>query len=421
MKNKSILTTLFSVVLIVALTVLPVASAEEQRFNITHDTMEIPVNPIMGSKDAVSFYDYDPQTWSGYTPYMEENTSKIYLYKDTTTGNLSLIIHHGTDKGTTTGSSYKVEFNLNGMPDEAYVALCDDPNRGELNLENEPEGNWEFDKNKVDGGVIGLPNKEWCITIEPNFQSAKGITKWEYVNQDHNISLDMNQTITICNSSSGITLQTQSVQVDPIERDFDAVSFYDYDPQTWSGYTPYMEENTSKIYLYKDTTTGNLSLIIHHGTDKGTTTGSSYKVEFNLNGMPDEAYVALCDDPNRGELNLENEPEGNWEFDKNKVDGGVIGLPNKEWCITIEPNFQSAKGITKWEYVNQNHNISLDMNQPLTICDPEIASNTESGPSPTPTPSESDTAEPVPALSPVGLIALAGGLLAVALVMIRKK
>ncbi len=406
-KNKNILPVLFAATILIAL--LPIASAEDQQFNITHDSIEIPINPIEGNKDAVNFYDYDDQTWSGYTPYMEANTSKIYLYKDNT-GNLSLIMHHGVDGGDPIGNKISVMFDLTGVPQEANVALSDD--EGELDLAKEPEGNWEFDKNKVDGGVIGLPNEEWCITIEPNFNSAEGINKWEYVSQNYNISLDMKQTITICNTSSGMTLKTQSVQVNPIERNEDAVSFYDY--HDWSGHTPYMEPNTSKIYLYRDT--GNLNLIMHHGIDGGDPIGSKISVKFNLTGVPAETYVTLSDD--EGELDLANDPEGNWEFDKNKVDGGVIGLPNEEWCITIEPNFNSAEGINKWEYVSQNYNISLNMSQPITICDPIVTTSNEE---PEPPDSSPNNPEPVPALSPVGLIALAGGLLAVALVMIRKR
>lgn len=158
----------------------------------------------------------------------------------------------------------------------------------------------------------------------------------------------------------------EEYRINPIERDVAAISFYDYFSD--SGHTPFMEDQVSKIYLYRDTATGQLSLIAHHAIDDGAL--DFYGVKMDLQGVPEEAYVALADDSGRNEFNLENEPEGNWTHTNNS-DGGVLsGLPTDEsWSIRITPNFLS--GITKWECLSQNtssvRSIALDMGKQITI------------------------------------------------------
>ncbi|UCF58502.1 MAG: hypothetical protein JSV15_05375 [Candidatus Bathyarchaeota archaeon] len=160
--------------------------------------------------------------------------------------------------------------------------------------------------------------------------------------------------------------------VDPIEMAQSAVDFYDY----WSasGHTPFMEDLVSKIYVYKDTTTGELSLIMHHSIDNSAS--GNMRVNFNLEGVPAGAYTALSDDPSHAwnatrpgghEFDLALEPEGNWYHGANS-DGGVIGgLPTDEaWCITVNPDF--IIGIDAWRFKTPTEAIELDMEHPITIC-----------------------------------------------------
>ncbi|MFX0184857.1 MAG: hypothetical protein ACFE95_17375, partial [Candidatus Hodarchaeota archaeon] len=160
--------------------------------------------------------------------------------------------------------------------------------------------------------------------------------------------------------------------IDLIESTQSAADFYDY----WSasGHTPFMEDQISKIYLYHDTTSGELSLIMHHSIDNSLS--GNMRVNFNFEGVPVGAYTALSDDPfhkwnetrpEGREFDLTLEPEGNWYHGANS-DGGVIsGLPTDEsWSMTIHPDF--IVGITDWQYQTLGDtDIDLIMNEPVTI------------------------------------------------------
>jgi hypothetical protein len=177
------------------------------------------------------------------------------------------------------------------------------------------------------------------------------------------------------------TQNGQQYQIGPIEGTQSAEEFYGY--SSASAHTPHVEDYASRVYLYRCTTTGELSLVMHHAIDNGAL--SSYRVDFDLEGVPSGANTALSDDPshhwtsgtysNDGrdgyrEFDLTQEPEGNWWHDHNS-DGGVIsGLPADEsWSITITPSF--IEGIDSWEFVSQNQTaaveyIALDMDNPIT-------------------------------------------------------
>jgi hypothetical protein len=150
--------------------------------------------------------------------------------------------------------------------------------------------------------------------------------------------------------------------VHPIERANSAAAFYDY----WSAsaHTPFVQASVSKIYLYHDTTSGELSLIMHHGMDNEAATGMA--VQFNLQGVPAGAYTALSDD-NAAEFSLTKEPEGTWRHGHNS-DGGIVGgLPtDTEWCIVIDPELWT--NINGWHYQLEGDVIPLNMQLPLIIC-----------------------------------------------------
>lgn len=157
------------------------------------------VEAIEGTTDVVSFYDY--YSASAHTPYMEDQVSKLYFYKDPA-GNLSLVMHHSIDNSV---SRYmRVDFDFEGIPNGAYVSVSDDPShrwdpprRKEFSLAYDMEGHWEHYRNS-DGGVLsGLPtNEAWCMTIDPYF--IAGITGWDFLTPAGAISLDMNERVEIC-------------------------------------------------------------------------------------------------------------------------------------------------------------------------------------------------------------------------------
>ena len=80
-------------------------------YAITQSSTTNLVEPILGNVPSDEFYDY----WSssGHTLYMEDQVSKIYLYKDDT-GALSLIIHHSIDNSEE--DYMRVDFDFEGVP-----------------------------------------------------------------------------------------------------------------------------------------------------------------------------------------------------------------------------------------------------------------------------------------------------------------
>lgn len=187
-----------------------------------------------------------------------------------------------------------------------------------------------------------------------------------------------------------------------------AKEFYDYHSKTDpdiskrnNGYAPFMEEGVSKVYLYENTVTGELSLFIHH--NKAGVHNVPMRVMFDFVGVPEGAYVSVsddfvhdlsgfggyCNDEKRThEFDLSREPEGCWSF-INHSDGGVLsGLPtNTDWSITIIPvdygGWKCWQNIYRWEYqmskASGKSNIVLDKTKPLTI---EFRRGTSSGPRP---------------------------------------
>jgi hypothetical protein len=157
--------------------------------------------------------------------------------------------------------------------------------------------------------------------------------------------------------------------VTPVERAENDAIYYDY----WSAsaHTEFVEPFVSKIYLYTNTLTGELSFFSHHNIDSNTAPriGSpSARVDFDFVGLPAGVTSAQTDD-NVAEFDITRAVEGAWFFTYN-TDGGVIGdLPTDSvWSFSIDPTFYGANPMTSWVYVDSDGSeISLDMAEPVTI------------------------------------------------------
>jgi cysteine-rich repeat protein len=146
--------------------------------------------------------------------------------------------------------------------------------------------------------------------------------------------------------------QGGSVAVVPVERVVSASMFYGL--SSASSHTGLEAFATSRVYLYRDTTTGILSLVVHHGIDRNTSGQSqpSSHVVFDIASVPVQTVVAVADDsPTEFFKSSPSAVRGDWNF-QNNSDGGVLsGLPiPAPWAITIAPQFQ--QGISAWQYVD---------------------------------------------------------------------
>jgi hypothetical protein len=218
--SVAVLSIILVSLLTVLLSTLSVPREDIVQLKLIQGDMEWTVSPVLGEESASDFYNY--YSASGHTPFMESHVSKIYLYQNTETKELSLIFHQGMDNDSS--GTMQAKYDFEGIPPGAYVSVSDDPEgvgnsprspeSPEFILDLEPEAYLTNNYNS-DGGVLsGLPTAEvWSITIYPEF--VTGILAWKYVNSDGTeINLDMDNPVTI-------VLLSQSAQVS-----------VDFDPDT---------------------------------------------------------------------------------------------------------------------------------------------------------------------------------------------
>ncbi|HLF64250.1 MAG TPA: gliding motility-associated C-terminal domain-containing protein [Saprospiraceae bacterium] len=118
---------------------------------ITQSGSTYPVSALLGSETAATFYSYGiPNVSSANTGLEISNGLILFLYEDTNTGIISLFLIADIANDGTGG---EMEFEVNCLPDNAFVSVQDDP--GEFN--GAPPlvtGNWTWSDCCTDGGVI---------------------------------------------------------------------------------------------------------------------------------------------------------------------------------------------------------------------------------------------------------------------------
>jgi PKD repeat protein len=157
-----------------------------------------------------------------------------------------------------------------------------------------------------------------------------------------------------------------------VEKAQDPTSFYNY--YSASAHTGFEKPYESKIFLYRDINTDDVSLFIIHDIDGnvyypgvGYNSGSpDAECHMNLIGIPSVAYLAQSDDP--GEFTLSGTTaQGTWHWWYNTDGGAIGGLPtDTSWSITVTPTYW--KDVNNWIYhYATGENITFDMNLPVTI------------------------------------------------------
>ncbi len=158
------------------------ANGDRPAFLITQPSgVSFGTNPLVRAKTAASFYDFFSA--SSHTGFEEVRESRLYLYVDSGTGRLSLVLTHGIDEDTSgiTQPTSAVEMDVTGLPAGVAVELADD-NSSEFFSAGPgvARGRWAFGGNS-DGGVLGafpFPGS-WKVVVTPRFSS--GISSWGWV------------------------------------------------------------------------------------------------------------------------------------------------------------------------------------------------------------------------------------------------
>jgi len=205
--KKLLITTL--IILLLAFPAISQVNAvpEPTLYVITQSTTTNLVEPITGTQSAEAFYNYIGA--STHNIYTDPLTSKIYLYEETDTSKVSLIIHHGEYDSDILQN--RVDFNFVDVPEGALVIWSDDMSHPwnetrtggrEFDLTQEPEGNWEFYDN-TDGGVLELPSGPWTFKIIPDF--IEGIDYWQYQETESITPLKMLEPLIISSDLSNVS------------------------------------------------------------------------------------------------------------------------------------------------------------------------------------------------------------------------
>lgn len=142
-------------------------------------TPDVMLRPLDNPQTALQFYNFFSA--SAHTGFEQALTSRIYFYRNTANGLLSLIFHHGIDVDTTGISqpNGQVDWIFSGFPPNAFVSHGDD-NFSEL-FQTGPssaEGHWVFGNN-TDGGIVTqfqFPG-DWATQLQVDF--VKGIDIFE--------------------------------------------------------------------------------------------------------------------------------------------------------------------------------------------------------------------------------------------------
>ncbi|UCG70278.1 MAG: PKD domain-containing protein [Thermoplasmata archaeon] len=169
-----------------------------------------------------------------------------------------------------------------------------------------------------------------------------------------------------------LTQGTFKRTIPAVERPLDPTSFYNY--YSASAHTGFEKPYESKIFLYRDINTDDVSLFIIHDIDGdvyyppiGYNSGSpDAECHMDLSGIPSGAYLAQSDDPGEFTKSIST-AQGRWHWWYNTDGGAIGGLPiGTSWSITITPLYW--KDVNNWIYhYATGEYIALDMNQPVTI------------------------------------------------------
>jgi cysteine-rich repeat protein len=173
----------------------------------------LPIAPIDQGGTVQSFYNYFSA--SSHTGLEDVGASRVMFYRDLSTGQLSLIVHHGIDQDTSGLSQPNAQAQMKfGGPSSMFVIFADD-NQQELSMQGPGAafGNWTF-ANNSDGGILGgfpFPG-DWSLDISPSF--SQNISSWAFVDGSGNFfELGTSGIISIQSSSSSKGLCRQDCTV----------------------------------------------------------------------------------------------------------------------------------------------------------------------------------------------------------------
>lgn len=151
---------------------------------ITQGMTQRDLVPVSQPGAGALFYDYFSA--SSHTGFEALGASRIFFHLDSSTGVLSLVVHHGIDFNTSGQHQpmSHVVMAFTALPTATTVSLSDDtPGEFQKTSATTANGNWKFNDNS-DGGVLsGFPFPgSWSVGLTTNFQT--GVSSWSAIGGD---------------------------------------------------------------------------------------------------------------------------------------------------------------------------------------------------------------------------------------------
>ncbi len=187
-------------VLIAIILQVAVVAQGEGYYTVTQGTQKVQIVPLSGPGSAVDFYNL--KDYHANTGLEEPNTAVLFLYRNATTGALSLFVLLSSPAG----GAGNATFSLSGIPAGAKFEVQDD---GSIDYREQwdltpPTGkvHWEWDAGGADGMALGPLGDQFSLTIKPLFNS--GITAVKFLSGDRaapqKIDLNMTDPIVVAGS-----------------------------------------------------------------------------------------------------------------------------------------------------------------------------------------------------------------------------
>jgi PGF-CTERM protein len=201
------------------------ATAADNSFVVEQGGQCYEIDPLAGSQDVVSLYDYrnientggsDQYTYSSYMPrhLQQADTSRLFLYDGP--GGVSLVIVHNELNAGTPGSA--ATFQFSGLPSSGSWVVQDDNYAGQDDRFSRNRIDWIWYEDRTDGAVFRDVDREGTeITIYPAFDEQAalyepydrtGTTRaWQFLTGSLSspgaVGLDMSRPVTVRTGTCG--------------------------------------------------------------------------------------------------------------------------------------------------------------------------------------------------------------------------
>lgn len=154
----------------------------------TSDGEQICLSPIEGTENVSAFYGQETtenDSRSGETGLEEPETASLFLYRDTTSGNLSLVFLHGSPNES---NLRRADYNLSGFAGLSWI-VKDDPGSFPYDSYETDNGsltavNWRW-QSGFDGGAVGPLGDRFNLSVDATTQE---VNTWRLLNGDRSVA-----------------------------------------------------------------------------------------------------------------------------------------------------------------------------------------------------------------------------------------